>query len=388
VIAAAIEEEAVVTSDCNANEPEVRPAPVRVRVPNDQTSAAVRVPPPLEPVPANVSWRPVVPGVVKVDVATFQTSDARVPKVVSERVPLAQTAVGMVEAKEVEAVRTVEAVYASIVEMAEASWLLVLAFTLEASDVEAARIEEFVLPLITLASDDDALFVLALTEFVPAVIAAASEEVAELVVALITLASELDAVFVFAFTAVVTAAVCMLVLAFTLEASDVEAARIEEFVLALTAAFPVVMPVAKELEAARTAAFVFELMLEASDVEAARIAVSVWELTPLVIPDVCVFVFAFTFEARDVEAARIEEFVLPLITLASDDDALFVLALTEFVPAVIAAASEEEAVVTSDWRANEPEFKLAPVSVLVVAPQTAVAVSATTVPKLVSVRLV
>lgn len=39
---AAREDEAEVTSDCTAREPEERPAPVRVRVPNDQTWEAVR----------------------------------------------------------------------------------------------------------------------------------------------------------------------------------------------------------------------------------------------------------------------------------------------------------------------------------------------------------
>jgi hypothetical protein len=43
VIAEAIDEEAEVTSDCVASDPDVRPAPVSVRVPLDQTSAA-RVP--------------------------------------------------------------------------------------------------------------------------------------------------------------------------------------------------------------------------------------------------------------------------------------------------------------------------------------------------------
>ena len=47
-----------------------------------------------------------VPAVVRVDVATFHTSDASVPKVVRERVAEDQTARGMVAAREVEAVRT------------------------------------------------------------------------------------------------------------------------------------------------------------------------------------------------------------------------------------------------------------------------------------------
>ena len=51
----------------------------------------------------------------------FQTSDASVPKLESVRVPFAQTAVGIVEAKDVEAVKTVASVCASIVEIAVAT---------------------------------------------------------------------------------------------------------------------------------------------------------------------------------------------------------------------------------------------------------------------------
>ena len=58
---------------------------------------------------------------MSVDDATFQTSDANVPKLESVRVPFAQTAVGMVEAKDVEAVSTVASVCASIVEIAVAT---------------------------------------------------------------------------------------------------------------------------------------------------------------------------------------------------------------------------------------------------------------------------
>lgn len=41
-IAAASDVDAVVTSDCSAKAPDERPAPVRVRVPNDQTCDAVK----------------------------------------------------------------------------------------------------------------------------------------------------------------------------------------------------------------------------------------------------------------------------------------------------------------------------------------------------------
>jgi len=96
--------EAFVTSDCTASEPDDRPAPVSVRVPKVHTCEAVRPEDPLE------RARPMLPGVVRLEVATFQTADTRVPKVSSERPLTAQTAVGMVEAREVEAVRTVASV--------------------------------------------------------------------------------------------------------------------------------------------------------------------------------------------------------------------------------------------------------------------------------------
>ena len=56
------------------------------------------------------SCRPMDPGVVRVEEATFQTSAARVPKLESVRPVVAQTAVGIVEAREVEAVKTVASV--------------------------------------------------------------------------------------------------------------------------------------------------------------------------------------------------------------------------------------------------------------------------------------
>ena len=91
------------TSESVESDPEDSPAPVRVRVPKLQIADGD------EPIFIE-SCIPVVPGLVKVEVATFQTSEASVPKVESERVLLAQTAVGMVEARDVEAVRTVASV--------------------------------------------------------------------------------------------------------------------------------------------------------------------------------------------------------------------------------------------------------------------------------------
>lgn len=128
LILAASEVEAVVTSDCIASAPTERPAPVRVRDPNVHTCEAVR------PVALVASWRPIVPGVVRVDVATFQTSAARVPKLESVLPVDAHTAVGIVEARLVEAVKTVASVWELIVEMAEVNWESVWAFTLVATD--------------------------------------------------------------------------------------------------------------------------------------------------------------------------------------------------------------------------------------------------------------
>ena len=51
-----------------------------------------------------------VPPAVRVEEATFHTSEASVPKFERVRPEEDQTAVGMVEARDVEAVRTVESV--------------------------------------------------------------------------------------------------------------------------------------------------------------------------------------------------------------------------------------------------------------------------------------
>ena len=58
-------------------------------------------------------------GVVKVDVATFQTAATSPPKLLKEA-PVDQTLMGIVDASEVEAVRTVASVCALIVEIAVA----------------------------------------------------------------------------------------------------------------------------------------------------------------------------------------------------------------------------------------------------------------------------
>ena len=103
-ILATIDEEAVVISDCRAREPESSVASDSLRVANDHTSDAV--------IPDAVlvdRWRPIEPGVVRVDVATFHTAAVRVPKSFNDLVPEnAHTAVGIVEPSDVEAVRTVD----------------------------------------------------------------------------------------------------------------------------------------------------------------------------------------------------------------------------------------------------------------------------------------
>ena len=85
----------------------------------------------------------------------------------------------------------------------------------------------------------------------------------------------------------------------------------------------------------------------------------VFEFTADVIPDVWVLVLEFTTAARDVEAVRTVALVLEF-TLA--------------VPAVIADASEVEAVVTSDVRANDPEVRVLSVRLRVAKVQTSDAV--------------
>jgi hypothetical protein len=173
VIAAASEVEAVVKFVSVASEPVSSVPSERRRVAYVQTSEAVREEP-----------------LVSVLVPFVQTSAARVPNVVRDLVVADQTAVGIVEASEVEAVKTVELVLLLIVVIAEESWEFVLAFTSvvtlaipAANEVEAARIEAFVFAftsVVTLAvpsaSEVEALRIVDAVEAVPAVIADAIEE--------------------------------------------------------------------------------------------------------------------------------------------------------------------------------------------------------------------
>lgn len=137
----------LVTSDCKASEPVLSPAPVRFRDPNVQISRA-------EILDAVASCLPIVPGDVRVDDATFQTSAARVPKEESVLPEVDQTLAGIVAKSEEDAVRTVALVLLLIVVTADETCEFVLAFTSVvtlaipvASDVEAFKIEALVLAL-------------------------------------------------------------------------------------------------------------------------------------------------------------------------------------------------------------------------------------------------
>ena len=141
-----------------------------MRVPKLQTCAAVRLPPPPPDTPF-ARAKPMLPGVVRVDVATFQTADTSVPKVSRERPLTDQTPRGMVEASDVEAVKTVASVCALMVDIAEVNWLFVFAFMFAARLVEAVAIALFVFALITATFELEAfrMFVLAVVIFVLAV---------------------------------------------------------------------------------------------------------------------------------------------------------------------------------------------------------------------------
>jgi hypothetical protein len=103
-----------------ASEPVSSVASESRRVAYDHTSAAVA--PPED---------------VRVRVPLAHTSAAKEPNVVKLRVPLAQTFVGIVAAKDEEAVSTVASVLLLIVEIADVICELVFALTTAAIDVEA-----------------------------------------------------------------------------------------------------------------------------------------------------------------------------------------------------------------------------------------------------------
>ena len=125
-------------------------ASVRFRVAYVQTSEAVSVEPD-----------------VSVRVPLVQTSATNVPKVERLLVVADQTADGIVERSDVEAVRTVELVLALMVLTALATVAVIFAFTLVPTEVDAVVIaeanEEEAL-LIAEPIEEEALLVLALTE--------------------------------------------------------------------------------------------------------------------------------------------------------------------------------------------------------------------------------
>ena len=304
-MAEASDEEADVTSDCSANVPEVSVPAVIVRTPNDQTWDAVR------PVEFVARTFPIVPAFVSVEVAMFQTSEASEPNDVRERVAVDQTANGIVAANDVEAVSTVTFVLVLIVEIAEVIW-------------------EFVLALIPAASDEDAFK----TEVLTAEIAEANEDDAD--------------------------PTTLVVFALMPEASEVEALPTTVLVFELTAVVPAEIAAASEDDEFATAVLTPEIA-EARDVEADNtLPFAVVTLAETVASDA----------PRDVEAARTVAFVLAFTPAASDEDAFKTVVLTP----EIAFARDVEADVTSDWRAKAPEVSVPAVSVRVPNDQTSEAV--------------
>ena len=119
---------------------------------------------------------PIVPAVVSVDVATFQTAETSDPKVSSERPLTDHTLSGIVEAREVEAVRTV----ASVCELMVVTALLMLVLTPEIellNEVEAFKTLVLAVVMLVLAVAKVApneveafvILVLAMFTFVPTV---------------------------------------------------------------------------------------------------------------------------------------------------------------------------------------------------------------------------
>ena len=140
------DEVAVVTSESVASDPEVRPAPVKVRVVAAQTSEAtdareVRVLDENAQIDAGseaarddeavfrserVANDPAVsPAPVKVRVAFVQISETRVPKVVKLRAVCPQTEVGSVAESEVDAFKTAELVLVFTPEIVASRFVLI-----------------------------------------------------------------------------------------------------------------------------------------------------------------------------------------------------------------------------------------------------------------------
>ena len=120
----------------------------------------------------------------------------------------------------------------------------------------------------------------------------------------------------------------------------------------------------------------------ASDDDAFPTTVLVLVFTALVIPAVCVLVLLFTFAVPAAMAAAKEEEAVPTTLVVLAFTALVMPEVCALVLALMTAASEDEAVVTSFWSASEPDDRVAPVRVRVALVHT---VSAS-VPNEVSVR--
>jgi hypothetical protein len=263
-IADASDVDAFVTSDWTARVPLLRLAPVSVRAPKLQTCDAVRLPDP----PLLANCNPIDPAVTMLEVATFQTSEAKVPKVVRDRVADAQTLSGMVAPSEVDAVKTVALVLLLIVVTAPDTWELVLVFTASvpdattcASEVDAARVVALVLVFTDVIAPETWELVLVFTASVPDAVTCASD----------VDAARIDA-FVLVLIAVCAADTCALVLVFTANvpdavtcASEVEAARIDAFVFAFTLVVTAAIDVPSELEAAAVVPLMEVVALVISD---------------------------------------------------------------------------------------------------------------------------
>ena len=309
----------------------------------------MREPPPIEETATSrfvTICFPTVPAPFNVFVATFQTSAASVPNDESVRVLLAQTAVGMVAARDELAVRTVELVFELIVETADETCEFVLALMTAANDVEAVRTVEFVLLL---------------TAVVPAPIAEPSDELAVVIVpavdavpADIADASEDDAFVTSVFVPVMR------------EPIDVEAVPIVDAVEAV----PAVIAEAREVEAVRTVELVFELTAVVPAVIAEpRDEVAVVRFTSVASDPVSRFAserrrvanVQTSFAVRlvlvrvRVPLSQISATRVPNVVKERVGDAQTAVGIVE--------ARDVEAVRISDWVAKEPDVRVAAVKV-------------------------
>ena len=406
---AAIELEAVVTSDSVASEPEERPAPVRVRVPYVHTSAAVSDPPPevMLDTAASIlvaSWRPIEPGAVSVELATFQTFAGmeEMLEAIDERVV----------PRDVEAVRTQALVFAIMTaasdEVAVVRPALVFAFTLAVPAVTAAAIEVDAVVMSDCTASEPDERPAPVNVRVPFVHTSAAREpkVVRLRVPFaqtfagmeamleaideIEVPRELDAasttVLVFALTTAARDEVAVvspeLVFAFTTAATELEAVVRSDNVASEPDERPA--PVRVRVPFVQTSAasepkVVSERVPFAQTFAGIDVMLDAIEVRVLPREDDAAFVFAFTSAVIDDEAVLVFAFTAVVTPAVAE----FVFALTLAVPAVIAVPRDEDAVVRSDSVASEPDERPAPVRVRVPFVHT----SAASDPKVVSERV-